>query len=304
MTKIANCVSYNFLHLMFQEFLAAYCINSLDPCTQFKLLKSTLLIEKYTNTWIMFVDLNKHKMFHDFNYYIYGESSCSILRHHLVPDICGLNPLQAFFKLLNYYADNITYNNPLFCCRTDKIKSDCDRLIMPIGIDKLILLNVSATDWNKLYLSIHYSSNCNGQLLETFVIDKNIPEALYGNVASHLWLRSDYSVMVVNASTLLGYRANSQQISDGFTLNDSVAHLVLRDCIIDYETANIISCGIKNTNIKLVAIEHCTLDSDGTKLILKALSSVHSLRAIFLYGMHIDDTVTSALSSVIKKILD
>ena len=301
MKKIDNCVSYNFLHLMFQEFLAAYYINSLDPCKQFKLLKSTLLTEKYTNTWIMFVGLNKHKMFHAFNYYIYGEASCSTLRHYLAPIICDLNPLQAFFKLINYCADNTMNNNQLLCCRTGEIESSFGRKIMPIGIDKLILLNISVTDWNKLYLSVHYSSKCSDQILETFVIDKNISEALYGKVASHLRLRSDYSVMIVNAFTLLGYRANAKQICDGFKLNESAAHLVLRDCNIDYETAKIISSGVKNTNIRLVAIERCALDSNGTKLILEALSSVNSLRAIFFYDMCVDDTIASALSSVIIK---
>jgi len=55
MKKIDNCVSYNFLHLSFQEYLAAYYINSLNPSIQFELLKSTLFVSKYTNTWIMFM---------------------------------------------------------------------------------------------------------------------------------------------------------------------------------------------------------------------------------------------------------
>ena len=45
--KIDKCISYNFVHLSIQEYLAAYYINMLDISDQFKLLKNTFFVNNF-----------------------------------------------------------------------------------------------------------------------------------------------------------------------------------------------------------------------------------------------------------------
>ena len=52
-----DCVSYSFLHLSIQEYLAAYYIYSQEPDVKFELLKDTFFLEEYASSWVMFVSL-------------------------------------------------------------------------------------------------------------------------------------------------------------------------------------------------------------------------------------------------------
>ena len=100
MKRIENCFSYNFLHLSIQEFLAAYYINSLAVSDQFKLLKSTFLVKKYTNTWILFAGLNENKLYEYFAYSIYG-MPCEEIKSKLPPKLADLDPIQAFIQMVD-----------------------------------------------------------------------------------------------------------------------------------------------------------------------------------------------------------
>ena len=53
-------VSYNFLHKSIQEFLAAYYITTLNTNKQLKLLKKYFYLNKYLNTWIMYIGLSQN----------------------------------------------------------------------------------------------------------------------------------------------------------------------------------------------------------------------------------------------------
>ena len=58
--KSSDCVSYNFLHKSIQEFLAAYYITTLKTNEQLMHLKKYFYLDKYLNTWIMYIGLSQN----------------------------------------------------------------------------------------------------------------------------------------------------------------------------------------------------------------------------------------------------
>ena len=302
MKKIDNCVFYNFLHLSFQEYLAAYYINSLNPCQQFELLKNTLFVDKFTNSWTMFAGLNKHVMFKMFNYYIYGGTSCDTLKNKLVPIIYGLNPLQAFSKLVDYCINgDSAYSTQMFCFKSDEIEFDIERN-KSRGAKTLISskqLSSVTIEWNKLYLSL-YSSKTGDHLLESFLIDKNIRELLYDKMASELKSNTALSVMIVSRFKMFGYRTNKQQFSDVFITNDRITYFMkLKDCNLDDEIAEVISNGIKCCNMSRVSFSGCTFSRNGSKLIFDGLGCVDTLKGVRFANMYLDEVCGAALASFI-----
>ena len=70
--------------------------------------------------------------------------------------------------------------------------------------------------WNNIYLSLHYWDNKTDiELIESFVIDKNIQENVYSRIASELNANKDLAVLIVNLTALLAYRANNQWLHHG-----------------------------------------------------------------------------------------
>ena len=62
-TEFSNNVSFHFLHISIQEYLAAYYIASLSDNKQIQLLQSTFWNIRYYNTWIMYVGLTHGNKF-------------------------------------------------------------------------------------------------------------------------------------------------------------------------------------------------------------------------------------------------
>ena len=52
-----NCVTFHFLHFSIQEYMAAWYISTLPNSKQIKLLKKTFWLQRYYNTWIMYVGI-------------------------------------------------------------------------------------------------------------------------------------------------------------------------------------------------------------------------------------------------------
>ena len=52
-----NCVTFHFLHFSIQEYMAAWYISTLPNGKQIKLLKKTFWLQRYYNTWIMYVGI-------------------------------------------------------------------------------------------------------------------------------------------------------------------------------------------------------------------------------------------------------
>ena len=61
MKKTSSVVSYNFLHLSIQEYLAAIYVSSLSFLQQKEILQNTFWIDRYFNMWIMYVGLTEGK---------------------------------------------------------------------------------------------------------------------------------------------------------------------------------------------------------------------------------------------------
>lgn len=70
-TSVNECVSFNFLHLSVQEFMAAYHIASLPDKQQVLLLEKTFWTARYFNTWSMYVGITGGKSF-GFKHFLSG----------------------------------------------------------------------------------------------------------------------------------------------------------------------------------------------------------------------------------------
>jgi len=279
--------------LTLQEYLVASYIKSLSPCKQFELLKDFLFAEKYTNTWTMFAGLIKKAMHNCFNHLVYG-IPLDGLKNEVLP--CTLpitNPFDAFCQVVQICVNHCTLgSSKLFFLKNSEIsfydKADMYHFGPPV--DRLALLNklnFTGINSNKLYLSI-----CNAfrNSIECFVVNKNTEEILYSKIASWLYTNKQLSVVIVNVSTMIGYRANEQQISDGLAMNNSITNLILKECCIDDEIAEIISCYIRSSNMILAAFNGCTFTNSSDKVIFEALSYIKSLKFLNINRTRIDNT--------------
>ena len=298
MKKIDNCMSYNFLHLSLQEYLAAYYINSLNPCKQFELLKNSFFSEKYTNTWIMFAGLGKKTMFDYCNYSVYG-MPCGELRNKVLSYILHLNSFEGFSQAINLcLSDRVLGCCKLLCFKNSEIKSNDDILRT---VDNVVLLNeLTSTEftWSKLYLSLCHT---NGNLMKGYISNKNLEETLYCRIASKLYTNNQLSVVILNVSSIIMHKANKQQIRDGLVMNNCITNLIMKECCIDDETAEIISCYIKTSNMICVVFEGCTFYSSASKVIFDALSSISTLKYMIIDDSHIDEATALVLSLVIER---
>ena len=294
MKKIDDCVSYNFLHLSIQEFLAAYYINSLNPCQQFVLLKSTLFAKNYVNTWVTFAGLSKCAMFKVYDYFIYMELLDVKLKNKLDSIDNKHDPVSIFSLLIDHYTVNhFTDRLQVFCFGDGKVIVDDKNL--PSDMDDFNKLT-----FNRLYLSMHHVCKTPDELMEMFVVDKNTQEVLYDKVESVLKTNNQLSVAIVSVSSFTGYRATKQQICDGFKMNNRVTDsLQLTNSSIDNETAQVISRCIKNSTMTLVLFDGCIISCAGAKLILDAMSSVTSLQVVIFINMPFNELIAGEMESVI-----
>ena len=298
MKRIEKCYSYNFLHLSIQEFLSAYYINSLEVSYQFKLLKSTFFIEKYTNTWTLFGGLNKTKMLEFFAYLIYG-MPCKEMKHKTMPKIVNLDPIQAFIQTVKICTDGSYFTHcKLFCYKNSEIELYNDGVPQSfIFLRKEISIKVN---WYKVYLSLCSARNGGNQSLETFVIDKSKQEGVYAKLHLQLSENTHLSVVIINAVSMVAYRATKQQIIDGFDMNDSIDCIEMTQCAIDKETAEKMSLYFCKSRMTCALFDGCTFNNGGDKIILNGLSSINTLQVLFIDNTNVDETTAIALASVIE----
>ena len=292
MKKIDNCVLYNFLHLSIQEYLAACYISSLNPSNQFELLKSTLFAEKYLNTWVMFACLNKSTMLKVYNYLIYMESPDVKLKSRLdLADQC--DPVRTFSTLVEHYIVNhFTNRMQVFCFGDRKVMLDDENEISKLAFDKS-------------YLSIYHVSKAANQIMEMFVVNKNTQEDLYENVESVLKSNNQLSVTIVSTSSFTGYRATTQQLCDGFKINNKVTDsILLRNSFIGDDIAKEISLCIKKSTMKLVLFDSCIISSAGSKLILDAMSTLTSLQVVSFNNVPLNEGIAEAMKCVITNAIE
>ena len=302
MKRIENCNSYKFLHTAIQEFLATYYINSLTPSVQFDLLKKTFFVKKHADTGLMFVkNLNKNEMFEFFDYLIYGVP-CDELKVKAIPKIADLDPFQAFTQFAKVCTTDSSLTHSKLLCYKNSEAQLYKRDTLSNTLERIILLNRLNTvevDWNKVYLSLCSARNENNRSLETFVIDKSKQDGVYVKIASQLSDNTHLSVTIINAISMVAYRATKQQIIDGFDMNDSISHITMRQCAVDDETAEKMSLYFSKSHMTIAAFIGCTFNNVGHKIIFDGLSSVSTLQILMFDNTNIGETTAITLSSVI-----
>ena len=291
-----DCVSYSFLHSSIQEYLAAYYIYSQEPCVQFELLKNTFFLEEYTSSWVMFVSLNQHAFLDILNYSVYCKSC--VAAKNLAQKIASLDVIQNFVSLTKHCIKNPHMEFiQMFCMKTMETKFYNTQCLSNI-IDELSLMNklgVSRISWNKIYLSLYHEDR---ELIESYVIDKNMQENAYSRIASELNVNKNLSVMIVNASSLLAHGANSQQIIDGFNMYKWITNLVMRNCVLTDEASILMSSYIKTSKLNLVCFARCKFSNSADK-IFASLSEIKSLEMIFFDDIDISEDLAILVANII-----
>ena len=291
-----DCVSYSFLHSSLQEFLAAYYIYSQEPCAQFELLKNTFFLEEYTSSWIMFVNLNQHAFLDILNYLVYCKSC--VTATNLAQKIENLDVIQNFITVTkNCVKDPHVETIRMFCMKTIEAKFYNTQCLSNI-IDELSLMNklgANRISWNKIYLSLYHEDR---ELIESYVIDKNMQENAYSRIASELNVNKNLSVMIVNASSLLAHRANNQQIMHGFNMCKWITNLIMRDCVLTDEASALMSSCMKTSKLNLVCFAGCKFSNSIDK-IFASLSEIKSLEMIFFDDIDIPEDVAILVANII-----
>ena len=123
-------------------------------------------------------------------------------------------------------------------------------------------------------------------------------ENAYSRIASELNVNISLSVMIVNASSLLAHRANSQQIIDGFNMNKFVTHLIMRDCVLTDEASILMSSYIKLSKLNLVCFAHCKFSKSADK-IFASLSEIKSLEMVFFDDIDITEDLAILVANMI-----
>ncbi|XP_065913984.1 protein NLRC5-like isoform X2 [Dysidea avara] len=293
--KVNKCISYNFLHLSIQEYLAALYINSLDISEQFKLLKNTFFVDEFLHTWIMFIQMNETNMckFHKFLTYCHvtgssDDDKCKMLslidNLNLFEDISGLNDisisnLSGSFQVLCYK------NNERDLQKHQTWKSYFNRDEFLEFYDSYFYI-----DWFEIYLSFCSVDSMVDQMVEIFLLDKNRVDGVYYRMAIRLGRNHNLSVMLLSYNTLMAYRTKLYQISSALTVTNF--SLVMENC---GSTTNGLSA--KQRTLKHVIIEK--VDSQELLLIFHFLREVRTLTSINLTKTDLPKNVVENLAEVI-----
>ena len=159
MKKTSSVVSYNFLHLSIQEYLAAIHVSSLSFFQQKKILQKTFWIDRYFNMWIMYMGLTEGKS-NAFKYilsngvikFIYNQFSkhFHISEHILNNKLSHLYLFQCFLEAKN--DDMCTLINNFF--KSYIIDLSAQTLTQSnVNVLCFYLLKSSNNQWNELNLS-------------------------------------------------------------------------------------------------------------------------------------------------------
>ena len=308
-TKIIGfnkCVYYNFLHLAIQEFLAAYHIDSLDISDQFQLLKSTYFIDSYIQVWIMFIQMNKSNVrtFHQFKTYIHTLGSSNEIEHNAMSMI---NSLNLFEDLSKINTSKIAGTFHVLCFK-DTEHGLCKQEACISSYDAFCFLEDVYYHHGilKIYLSLCSVDDNVDQLMEFFLLDMNIGETVYHHMVAELGRNKNIAVVLVSSSTLLAYRAKSHQICHALMMNDSLSAIMMRDCHITDEVADILSLYLKNhPTTKHVSLTNWNRNNNKALLqplscIMEALKSRNDLITIDLGSNHLSEKVLCDLADAIE----
>jgi len=304
-----KCIYYNFLHLSIQEFLAAYYIDSLDISEQFQLLKSTFFVDSYIQTWVIFVQMNKSAVwrFHQFKTYSHTLGATSGDECNVMSMINGLNLSEDITKIRNINLSKIFGSFHVLCIKDTK-QSLCKQKVRISSYDALWFLKDILFQYGilKIYLSLcSVDNNINQQLLEAFLLDfYYTSESSYHYAITELENNQNISVMLINSSTLLAFRAKPHQIFRALIMtNEALNAILLRDCCITNEAVDTISLYLKNhPMVKFVSITNWKrkIPLQPLSHIINALKSRNQLLGIDLSGNRLSESASFDLADSIR----
>ena len=138
--------------------------------------------EEYTSSWVMIESLKNHTFLEVLCYSVYYKSCFTAKR--LVHQIQTLDVIENFIKFTKHCVKNAqTETLQIFCLKTIETKFYNTQCLSNTTDDLSIMNKIGVTRkfcWNYIYLSLHYRDNkTDTELIESFVIDKNIQENIY-----------------------------------------------------------------------------------------------------------------------------
>ena len=303
--KMCNCVWYNFLHLSIHEFLAAYYLKSLEPHEQFKILKKTFFIKRYTNVWVMIIGLNQNMMcyFHQFLTYGHIHAASDATEDQIKLILQKLHSLH-YSEIKNININNIkgTFQYVSYRNNKDHLQTHLIHDNYLINIDTICLFPFNfMSDYTNLYMSLCSIDNSN-QLIEIYFLDKNVQYNAYYQAIIALEQNQNLSVLEVGSNALVGYRCNYHQLTNALDMNGLLETVIFRNCLINDDIANILSSYFtKSHYLKHLHIVDCKVTSSKPPLlVLQALKKHSKLKVLNLNGTIITEQVAEKLVEVIK----
>ena len=257
---LKNRVWYNFLHMSIHEFLAAFYLNKfLELSEQFKILEQTFWIERYSNVWVMFAGLQQNVVYtvHQPSTYSHIYEASNAARDQMKLILLKLHLLN-FFEIRNININNISQ---LLCCKNNKDDLQTDVIQGNKTFDSLYLL--FAYGWIKLFVSLCSVVNSD-ELIEMYLLDKNTKDNSYHQIVAELKENRSLSVMLISSNTLIGYRCNYHQLMNAINMiNKSLKGIILRNCLISDDIANVLSLSLINCcYLQCLIVSDCIVKSD------------------------------------------
>jgi len=150
---------------------------------------------------------------------------------------------------------NITGTFQFLCCKNNEnnLQTCVSDTIFFKKFDSRCLLPFMVK-WTKLFVSLCSVDN-NHQLVEVYLLDKNTQDFSNHQMVTELQQNRNLSVMLVSSNTLVGYRCNYHQSTEGLNMNGSLEYIILRYYMISNDIANILSSYFINSHcIKQLSI--------------------------------------------------
>ena len=152
-------VSYNFLHLSIQEFLAAWHISSLSFLQQKEILQRTFWSPRYFNAWIIYMGLTKGKTT-AFQYFLGGSITKFVYNRYARNFIISNQILVEKVKCLHLFQCFMEAKNDNMCMVVGSFFEDLiidlnGQTLLPKDVNTLCfyLLRSKNSEWHKLDLS-------------------------------------------------------------------------------------------------------------------------------------------------------
>ena len=267
--KMENCIWYNFLHFSIHEFLAAYYLNTLEPCEQFKILKRTLFIKRYINVWSLFVGLQDNVVyqFHHFLTYLYIQEASDAVKEHVMLLLQKIHLLH-FSEIKKFKLKGIKGIFHFFCSKSNMCTNNFQANIIYDSITMSDARRLGLLNWlpTNLFASLCNTDNSD-QLIEIYFSDKNMKFDTYCQLIEALKENQNLSVMLRSSNSLVGYRTNHRQLTDALNNNKSLQYITLRYCLIDKDIATTMSYYLKNSNcLRNLSVTNSKFSNDPEQL--------------------------------------